>query len=109
MPFLSKRWSFLSKRSNKTQVAEPTAKRRGIGDNQKYVTLEELEEKQVKTQQIFASVAVFEELDGRPKAVVLTDEALEGTGMSEGTLREGTYFKINSNFSQYFYSNERCF
>lgn len=89
---MPKRWPFLSKRPKKTQVAEPTAERKGIGNNQKYVTLEDKQVPARKTPQIFASVAVLEELDDRPKVVVLEDEAFEGTGMSEITSKEGTYF-----------------
>ena len=89
---MPKRWSFLSKRPSQTHVAKPTAERKGVGDNKKYVTLEDNQVPARKTQQIFASVGVFEEQDGRPKVVVLEDEASEGTGMSEGTLKEGTYF-----------------
>lgn len=81
---MPKRWPFLSKRPKKTQVAEPTAERKGIGNNKQVPAR--------KTPQIFASVAVLEELDDRPEVVVLEDEAFEGTGMSEVTSKEGTYF-----------------
>ena len=89
---MPKRWPFLCKRPKKTQVAEPTAERKGIGNNQNYVTLEDKQVAERKTQQISASVAVLEELDDRPKVVVLENEALEGTSMSEVTSKEGTYF-----------------